>query len=148
VLIDESSVEDEVSAIDIDVDDPVNLGLVMGYEFDSGLGLELQYTDSVDSGQLAISRFRREIREDFDYRTFALYGVYRTDGDFYFKAKAGVLWEEIDTDSVSEDESGFSAGIGAGYRFGSKDSPTSIELEYTIAEEDIDVVSLGLRQHF
>jgi len=42
-------------------------------------------------------------------------------------------------------DSGLSLGIGVGYQFNNK---ISTELEYTIIEEDIDFISLGVNYSF
>lgn len=115
--------------------------------------------------------------------TTALYGVYRTSGDFYLKAKAGAisvdasltatpdyyaftwidgggnLFEGSVTDkdegfgevarewrsTQSERETEFSAGLGAGYKFGNS---FFAELEYTRVDSDLDYYSLGINYLF
>ena len=82
--------------------------------------------------------------------TLALYGVFRTPGEFYFKGKAGVLYEDVEVDiptlfSESEDDTGFSAGIGGGWRL---NDSGSLEVEFTLIESDLNYLSLGYNIHF
>lgn len=120
---------------------------------------------------------------DASIETTAIYGVYRSSGNVYVKAKAGYLKEEatftskinsldfyvVDSNyqetefslakgdegfedfsreaqiSVSESESGFSAGLGAGYKFNDR---FFSELEYTMVSEDLDMYSLSINYAF
>lgn len=116
--------------------------------------------------------------------TSAIYGVYRSTGNLYFKAKAGYLKEEttitgkataidlfamggigvdnIDVslaegddgfeefgggvaESATESESGFSAGLGVGYKFSDR---FFSELEYTALNDDLDMYSLSINFAF
>lgn len=115
--------------------------------------------------------------------TTAIYGVYRSGGDLYFKAKAGYLSEKVKLtgmadsidmyvevansdpiefsadrgddefnelgfdakQSVSEKDSGFSAGLGVGYKF---TSHFFSELEYTMVDEDLDFYSVSVNYAF
>ena len=67
----------------------------------------------------------------------------------YLKGKAGILSEDISISggfvSGGGSDTGLSLGIGAGYRLSDK---FDIEFEYTIVEEDIDFISLGLNYSF
>ncbi|NIB42532.1 porin family protein [Pseudomaricurvus alkylphenolicus] len=122
--------------LDVDVsglDASTPKAAVIGYRKGSwGAEFEANYAD-VDYGYGSA-----------DFRSFALYGVYRSEGDFYLKAKAGVLREELKVSFASEEETGFSAGIGAGWRLGA----VTLEAEYTIVEEDVNFYSLGANFHF
>ncbi len=124
---------------------------------------------------------------DANIETTAIYGVYRTSGDLYFKVKAGYLREEstltiystsfdffapigenwtpndpvvfsinksdeyydvfVQEDSVkaSESESGFSGGLGVGYKFNSR---IFSELEYVMLNDDLDLYSLSINYAF
>lgn len=113
------------------------VGIVVGYQPSSfGVELEVNAAD-IDYNVYGISG-------EAKYKSIALYGVYRTEGDVYFKAKAGVLREELDTSVADADETGLSVGVGAGVRMGA----FSFEAEYTMLEENIDLISLGANVHF
>lgn len=103
--------------------------------------------------------------ETLDVRTkanlYSLYGVYRSPGKFYFKARLGASYTDIDTstertkltlnsNSVSSSSVGDSSlelsfGVGAGYRF----KTISIEMEYAKSGSDISYINLlSLKYHF
>lgn len=80
--------------------------------------------------------------------TLAGYGVFRTNGPIYFKAKAGYLFEN-GTFSIAGSpytyggsDSGASFGVGGGMHLG---GGHSIELEYTIIDSDINFLSVGYK---
>ncbi|MBB3048968.1 opacity protein-like surface antigen [Litorivivens lipolytica] len=120
-----------------DADAP--LGIVFGYQGQSGAGVEVEYNradvDFVINGRAYTA----------DFKTLALYGTYRSEGDAYFKGKLGILREDLENDFVSMDDSGLSGGIGLGFRLG---EAASLELEYTVIEEDVNYYSAGLNIHF
>lgn len=116
-------------------------------------------------------------------QTTALYGVYRSSGDLYFKIKAGYLSEKTkftlatesadvyvaisgnspiqfnatpkdasfnnlglnQTDSTTDNNSDFSAGLGAGYKF---TQHLFSELEFTKMNDDLDFYSLSINYAF
>ena len=136
-------------------------GVVLGWEFNNGVAVEYEHTESdfeyelnwsFDTGFGTVSGTHLG---DGDFETDALYAVYRAynSSGFFMKLKAGYLTEDIsatvvdedgDSYKVSEDDSGVSAGIGAGYRA----EHFSLEAEYTIIEEDVQFFSVGVNAHF
>lgn len=120
---------------------------------------------------------------DVNVETTAIYGVYRSSGDLYVKAKAGYLREKstltmransydltayvsdgdpfrfsakrgdnnfdaLDlglSEKISESESGFSGGVGVGYKF---TASLFSELEYTMLNDDLDFYSLSINYAF
>jgi opacity protein-like surface antigen len=120
---------------------------------------------------------------DATIETTAIYGVYRSVGDLYLKAKAGYLREKstltiransysltayvpngdpfrfsskrgdkdfdaLDFDvseKATESESGFSGGLGVGYKFTKN---LFSELEYTMLNDDLDFYSLSINYQF
>ena len=141
-----------------DVDDPSALGFVVGGKFNRFIGMEFEYNQSDDAG-FEVENSSTE--GQLDIQTMALYFVFRTPGNVYFKAKAGVLHEKIDgsggncnyyysysscsSASLSEKDTGLSAGVGIGFMLGKS---VSLEAEYTIIEEDVGYASAGLNIHF
>ena len=144
---------------EIDLESPK--ALLLGWEFDNGFAIEYEHSEadaeyeyfwSVDVGFTTVSGTHAG---EGDFETDALYGVYRTynESGFFMKLKAGILNEDIsltvvdedgDTVNANEDDLGFSAGIGAGYR----SDRFSLEAEYTIIEGDVQFLSVGLNAHF
>lgn len=123
------------------------------------------------------------VNVDAKIETTALYGVYRSSGDFYIKVKAGYLHEKAklvgsaqeadvyvavqndqpiqvhDTKgtqtfsnfgfdkkiTASETDSGFSGGLGAGYKFAEH---LFAELEYTRIDSDLNYLSASINYAF
>lgn len=76
--------------------------------------------------------------------------VYAANSDpFEFSAKRGdANFDDLDFDGstkVSESESGFSGGVGVGYKFTNN---LFSELEYTILNDDLDLYSLSINYQF
>lgn len=86
---------------------------------------------------------------DIGFNTLAVYNAYRSEGDFYVKAKVGLLREEV---SAKEDfigdfkEVDIRASLGAG--IGARFDYFSIEAEYTLIELDAHFFSVGLTLGF
>ncbi|MDP5211158.1 porin family protein [Microbulbifer sp. 2205BS26-8] len=116
---------------------PLNAGIRGGYTWNSGLGIEAEFTGSASDGEL-------DDGSDYSISTQALYATYRTQGDIYFKGRLGYLHEKVKAfREVSDD--GFSAGIGAGFKLTEN---LSFEAEYTLVEQDVDYWSGSLVYHF
>ena len=127
-------------------DDATNIGILVGYDLVPNISLEGELTTSVSDADVDFFG----ISGDWNVMTLALYGVFRTPGEFYFKGKAGVLYEDVEVDiptlfSESEDDTGFSAGIGGGWRL---NDSGSLEVEFTLIESDLNYLSLGYNIHF
>lgn len=137
----------KIGRLDIDagyeVDDPAMTGFVLGYNF-GGWAIELER----NSGEGSLTEPFGGSSYDFDVDTTAAYFAYRTQGEVYFKVKAGWLEEEIafdyENENINESDTGFSAGIGAGFR----GEIFRIELEVTRIEEDAILLGAGLIAQF
>jgi hypothetical protein len=79
---------------------------------------------------------------DWDVSTLGAYAVYRSAGDMYLKAKAGLLWVDTSYDSSITE---LSMGIGGGWRINKN---MSLEVEYTTIDDNIDMFSAGVNFHF
>ncbi|MBN1378305.1 MAG: outer membrane beta-barrel protein [Gammaproteobacteria bacterium] len=115
------------------IDDPLNIGLVGAYINDAGFGFEGEFTTSIVEGELAGNY-------DVSIQTVAAYATFRTPGDSYFKAKLGLLNEDVEIGSRSDSDTGSSFGIGVGFNTA---SGGKFEIEYTIIEEDVNFLSIG-----
>ena len=135
-------------------DDGIHFGLktgvmdvdVGGFDIDAPLGIVIGFESGLYGAELEANFADGDV-EGFglDFDSFALYGVFRSEGEVYFKAKAGFLRENIDVPGkISVNDTGFSAGIGMGARMES----LSLEAEYTIIEEDLNFLSIGANVHF
>lgn len=126
-------------------DDGVMLGFVFGYDIpNNGFAFEGEFNTTVSKASSNNPSYG-----DLGVTTLTGYGVYRTPGRFYLKAKLGLLYEYL-TSSVSGvgatiDVDGpgiaISYGIGGGWRVTDQ---LSAEIEYTSLEADIGYASLGL----
>jgi len=136
----------------ISANDDISYGVVGGYKLTSQFAIELEYT-TIETDTEVVNYCKSgscsKIRGDIEVDTYALYGVYRTSGDLYFKARAGYLYEEVslvflgDTfDTKHERE--FTASIGGGIKL----NLVNIEAEYTSLDSGINLFSLGVTYGF
>lgn len=128
--------------VDIEGDNPFNAGLRGGYIWNSGWGVEGEFTGSLIEGEAEYRYWGGTYSADLGISTLAAYGTYRSPGQFYFKGKLGYLKETVkisdDGDSFSESETGLSAGLGLGFDIMPN---ANVELEYTVVEEDVGFFS-------
>jgi opacity protein-like surface antigen len=123
--------------------DPSLGGVLLGYDFGKSFSLEFQTLSGEDnldiSGTAGI----------YDLSTSALYGTWRSEGEFYTKAKIGFLSETITattaTATATAKDSGLSIGIGLGFKLNEQ---IRAEAEYTIIEQDINAFTLSVSYQF
>ena len=126
------------------VDDADATGIVLGYEFDRVIGtrggsstVELEYITGDETTLDGAGTYEADMLN--------LFFTYRTAGDLYFKAKAGVSYSELSINAVAFDttfdEVSLAAGVGLGYHIGEYGS---IEIEYVDDTSDNDLGLLGL----
>jgi hypothetical protein len=134
---------------EIDFDGGAMVGVLYGFDMPgNNFSLEAEFNASVVSPESDNERYG-----DLDIWTLAAYGAFRSSGKFYFKGKAGLLYEDLDSSvsginteiSVGGGAIALSLGIGGGLRLGEK---LSAELEYTQLEADIGYATLGLNWMF
>ena len=116
-------------------DDPYNVGLMAGYEFGvlfGGLAIEAELTRSLTEGTVSAT--------DLEVSTQGVYLSFTTAGPFYGKIKAGLMRASLDAGALSEDENGETYGIGAGVSAGL----FRVELEYTVVDDGVHFVSIGV----
>jgi hypothetical protein len=81
---------------------------------------------------------------------FHLYGVYRSQGDLYYKMKLGITNERYqfyDDDGylkLDDVHTGIAGGIGVGYRY----AQFNIELEYSWLGQSLEMAGIGIRYNF
>ncbi|HSC77585.1 MAG TPA: hypothetical protein VLB32_03385 [Candidatus Acidoferrales bacterium] len=123
-------------------DDPANAGVLIGKEWGvvaGDIGVQAELTTTINDGTYV--GFPAPYVHDVTIDTQAIYGVFRTAGPVYLIAKAGVLHEEVEVGPFSEDDTGLAGGVGVGFSIG----VAQLELEYTMVEEDIGYLSVGVR---
>jgi len=130
---------------DIPFDDATSIGILLGANIqNSGIAIEGELTTTVSAAD-----HKTNSNTELDIYTLAIYGVYRSSGDFYFKGKGGLVYEYLKISGfvlpLEGEDLGLSLGAGGGFRI--NDNAT-LELEYTIIESDIDYISLGINFAF
>ena len=133
---------------DVDVDDLMMIGFLLGLGITPEISLEGELNVSVAGGDFDIGPFSGEA----DIWTVAGYAAYRAplSEEAFLKAKIGLLFEDVELSvsgwpSESDTEFNLSAGIGAGVYFNEQ---LFGEVEFTIIEEDVTYLSLGLNYIF
>ena len=99
---------------DIETD---NLGLVIGYLWESGLGFDFDYAKTVSEDSVSANG----VSADASLDTWGLYATYQTAGDLYFKGRLGYAVVQLDLEGAGdtdENASGFAYGVAAGMVFG------------------------------
>jgi len=130
-------------------DNAFNIGAYGGYNL---LGEGARYPKNLGGGTLSVegeftvTALKGDTRAygDWNIMTLAGYAAYRfpLQNKFYLKGKAGVRWQDIDTDSPvgwNGSDTGLSFGLGGGWQL----NKGAIEAEITVVESDITFVSLG-----
>ncbi|KXO12714.1 outer membrane protein [Moritella sp. JT01] len=82
---------------------------------------------------------------DLEYKSYAIYGTYRTSGKYYAKLRAGYLDETLKSDTTKWKDDGFSGGILFGIELG---DAFTVEVGYTVIKADFKYFSLGGNVHF
>lgn len=129
-------------------DDGLLLGVLFGYNIpDSPFAIEGEFNTTVSKASSENDSYG-----DLGVTTLAGYGVYRSPGRVYAKAKVGILYEYLTSSvkgpvTIDVDGSGLaiSYGVGGGFRVTDQ---MAAEIEYTVIEVDIGYLSLGLNWHF
>jgi hypothetical protein len=128
-------------------DDGVMMSVLFGYDVpDSGWAFEGEFSTTVSKPTSDEPGYG-----DLGVTTLGGYGVYRSSGRLYFKAKIGLLYEYL-TSSVTSSGGGITIdvdgpglsipiGIGGGVHVNDR---LSAEVEYTMIEADIGYYSFGL----
>ncbi|MDH3689821.1 MAG: porin family protein [Gammaproteobacteria bacterium] len=119
-------------------DDAINAGVTLGYEF-LGVGIgdiavEGTYTATINDADAPRGQ------GDWEIDTLGVYGVFRSAGPVYFKAKGGLVSADISVGRSSDDDTEFSAGLGFGFSVGI----AQFELEYTNVDDNVDFISVAI----
>lgn len=82
---------------------------------------------------------------DLEYESYAIYGTYRTPGQYYAKLRAGYLEETLESKNNKWEEEGFSGGILFGIELS---DAFTIEAGYTVIQADLKYFTIGGNVHF
>ena len=130
---------------DLNYSNGTSLGVLFGHNIEGGdFAVEGEMTVPISNADGSEAAFG-----DLSVFTLGVYGAYRSQGDLYFKGRAGILYEYLNVDfrglPVEGDAMGLSLGLGGGYRIS---DDLELELEYTVIEADIGMVSFGVNFGF
>ncbi len=127
-------------AVDVDKD-PISVSVLAGYNFSSilngGLSAELEVTQSISPGEFTLAG---SATEEFDLESQGLYVTYQSPGVFYVKGRLGLVKADISGSSLAEGEDGESYGVAIGMNHGD----LAFELGYTLVDDDVGFVSIGV----
>jgi hypothetical protein len=112
------------------------VGGVIGYEFPYRLAIEGELTTPLEEGSVDPGGLDGEWEAD----TGALWGVWRSRGTAYFKARAGWAWRDVDIEPDINDESGEDDGPAASLGFGFEIT-RRVRLEWDLTWLDSDYYS-------
>lgn len=137
-----------IDAEELDSNNPNGRGFVLGYNLGDGPAIEFERNTS-DKFYAGLSGYNYGPEVEGELETTALYFAYRSQGTAFFKVKAGILKEDVKASaysaSANESDTGLSVGAGFGFNLG---DVVQAEAEYTIIEEDVSFLSLGLNLRF
>ena len=122
--------------------DGTAFGAFLGHEFDEAsvdgignFGIEAEYVQS--TVDLTVTGGGYSETFEVDYRNIAAFATFRTSRDYgplYFKLKAGFNRQFLDVDDVVDgSESGFTAGMGGGWRIKNR---AVLEAEMVVPDSD------------
>ena len=127
-----------------------NIGVMGGYLWSltrvGSVAVEGEFTDTASRGNYSLQGVDGTVA----VQTLALYGTYRSPGTFYVKAKAGVLNEKLSiarahVSVVNASDIRAAVGLGGGFNFGVNPGNSSLEIEYTLIEENVSFISASYR---
>lgn len=139
--------------VSVEFDKANSFGVVAGYDFGDGLAVELDYY----AGSNSDIKTNTGVTGEYEVSTLGVYGVYRFYPELYqqmfFKAKFGMINEDISMSAqngqnfaaASESDTGFSFGAGLGFNIAPN---VLLEAEYTVVEQDVNLLSAGLNVKF
>ncbi|HLU62774.1 MAG TPA: hypothetical protein VKZ99_10550 [Gammaproteobacteria bacterium] len=118
--------------VSVDGDDSAatNLGVVYGLDFLGMIGAEFEASTTISDGEYA--------GEDYSVTQVGGFATLMTPGPIYFKAKAGLLYNDFEIGGFSDTNTDPAYGLGLGL-FG-------LEIEYTrskLGEEDLDMLTVA-----
>ncbi len=139
-----------------DVDDIIPVGGLFGYSITPLISIEGELNYGIAGGDWDPMP---GVSADFNIWTVAGYGAFRYPlGDAaYLKGKIGILRETVDAETtidifgytytfdLSATDTGLSFGGGGGYKISDN---MMIEAEFTIIEQDVNFLSIGLNVGF
>lgn len=117
------------------------LGALLGYEFPMRFAIEGEFTTPIGNGSIDPGT----VDGEWKINTQALYAVWRSKGDIYFKARLGWAWSDVRTDPDWDDRAGSnesaSASLGFGFQIARR---ARLEWETTWLDPDYYQIGFGV----
>lgn len=116
----------------------INAGLVYAMDFVGIIGAEFEINTSITDGEFDI------LGTTVDHSTMQLggYATLTTPGPIYFKAKAGLVHNDVDIGSGNDSSVGEALGVGVGF-FGFEVEYTRSTVDFGGEDADIDFISVA-----
>lgn len=121
-------------------------GVYGGYKFNENFGAEVEFVGSDDAEYVS--------NVDYNVKTYGAYGVYDyafPNSPFFVKGKIGVAHSALEaknstrSSSVTNKDTGFAYGVGAGYAPNDK---FGVQVEYNKIANDANLITLGAHLKF
>lgn len=135
---------EDASSIKVDIDNGFGFGLHGDYHIKNNWYVDVEYTMvSVDA------KFKSgdwSNTDSLDIDSFAVYGAYRSTGEFYYLGKLGLISETVSAPGGYDDsEVGLSFSFGGGYKI---QDNLFLEAEFTSIEKNVAFIGLTGRYTF
>jgi len=132
VSVNEDEIDDlKNSPNGVDIEDAGRMELMLGYNFGKTVSLEFLMGKSTHDVTYETVFPDTEL----DLGTLGLYVAYRSEGEWFFKGKGGLLVRTVELAGGEEDSAGLiSIGFGGGVNINER---LSLELEYITIEQGI-----------
>lgn len=122
-----------IAGVSVSTEGTTAAGVSVSYNIDENQSVELEFVKG--GADLTASSALRSLDASIDVDTIGLYWTQRTGGEWFFKTKIGLITENVSfSDEPDVSETGFSWGLGFGYRMSEQ---SSLELEYVKVEQDV-----------
>ncbi len=131
VTVNEDEIDD-LKNFDVEIDDAGKTELMIGYDFGKSISVELLAGRSTHDVTYAAAIPDEELY----LSTLGLYVAYRSEGEWFFKGKGGLLARTVELSKQGgEDSAGLiSIGLGGGVKVNER---LSFELEFTTIEQGV-----------
>lgn len=136
VHVNEDEIDDlKDSEIDVEIDDAGLGGVQIGYRFLPSLSIEFDIASSEHEVTYGLPQIPEQ---DLTISTFGMYIAYRSQGQWYFKGRAGLISRGVEFSPEFEDQDEDSEGlISIGFGGGVRIDRFNIEAEFSSIEKGI-----------
>lgn len=127
-----------ILSLEDDSSSATNVGLVYAMDFAGIIGAEVEANTSIADGDYEV------LGVSADHSTTQLggYATLTTPGPIYFKAKAGLMYSDVEIGGASDSGVGEALGVGMGF-FGFELEYTRSTVDFSGNDVDMDYISLA-----